>query len=191
MSQLPDSVRHLTTDIRKSYEDLIKSKRTEVGTDAPSSSANNRNSANKNEKIDDDDDDNQDEYDDDNEFENEDENGNEDKNKNKNENERQKDTKDRMRNARTVQESNIAALMPAAEEYDDENMFFWDVDNAVKRVLELKDENDNKKKEDFLSWKIKKDKEMKEKEEKDVSVSISSLYFIKVNSNVVTYLLYQ
>lgn len=176
MSQLPDSVRHLTTDIRKSYEDLIKSKRTEVGTDAPSSSANNRNSANKNEKIDDDDDDNQDEYDDDNEFENEDENGNEDKNKN--ENERQKDTKDRMRNAGTVKESNIAALMPAAEEYDDENMFFWDVDNAVKRVLDLKDENDNKKKEDFLSWKIKKDKEMKEKEEKDVSVSISSHYFI-------------
>ena len=165
-SQLPENVRNLTIDIRKSYEELIKSKKSEL-TPVPACRAIDSKSdkkivKNKDEKLNDNDEEKENEYDDDDEFENE--------------NEIESVHMDDDNNVQKREEENDALqtdidtkTLPV-ERYNGDDIFLWNADNAVKRVLELKDEKDVQKQNDFSLWKNKKDTEMREKEEKDVSI---------------------
>ena len=164
-SQLPENVRNLTIDIRKSYEELIKSKKSE-STPVPAyraidSKSDKKIVKNKDEKLNDNDEEKENEYDDDDEFENE--------------NEIESVHMDDDNNVQKREEENDALqtdidtkTLPV-ERYNGDDIFLWNADNAVKRVLELKDEKDVQKQNDFSLWKNKKDTEMREKEEKDVS----------------------
>ena len=165
-SQLPENVRNLTIDIRKSYEELIKSKKSE-STPVPAcraidSKSDKKMVKNKDEKLNDNDEEKENEYDDDDEFENE--------------NEIESVHMDDDNNVQKREEENDALqtdidtkTLPV-ERYNGDDIFLWNADNAVKRVLELKDEKDVQKQNDFSLWKNKKDTEMREKEEKDVSI---------------------
>ena len=165
-SQLPENIRNLTIDIRKSYEELIKSKKSEL-TPVPAyraidSKSDKKMVKNKDEKLNDNDEEKENEYDDDDEFENE--------------NEIESVHMDDDNNVQKREEENDALqtdidtkTLPV-ERYNGDDIFLWNADNAVKRVLELKDEKDVQKQNDFSLWKNKKDTEMREKEEKDVSI---------------------
>ena len=166
-SQLPENVRNLTIDIRKSYEELIKSKKSE-STPVPACRAIDSKSdkkivKNKDEKLNDNYEEKENEYDDDDEFENENENEIESVHMDDDNNVQKREQED------DAVQTNIDSKTLPVERYNGDDIFLWNADNAVKRVLELKDEKDVQKQNDFSLWKNKKDTEMREKEEKDVS----------------------
>ena len=173
MSQLPDNVKILAIDIRKSYEELIKSKKTEI--EGLLNNEKNERSVRKvvAPKLKDDDD-----YDD-NEFEKEDiENNKENNNKNNNKNEKniKNNNENHDENDDTV--NMRLSTMKLTDFLDTDDIFSWNEERAIKRVLELKDENEMKKQKDFLEWKIKKDLESREREEKEVH---RHLYYISIS----------
>ena len=150
MSQLPNNVKILAIDIRKSYEELIKSKKLndpKIDINSKSVRTNVRDS---------------DDYEDDTDFDN---NSDKDKKNNENENENSPDSK--FNENKINKFENAIGNIEKNENNDD--IFLWNEEKAVQRVLELKDENEIRKQKEFLRWKIKKDLEIKEQEEKDVS----------------------
>ena len=166
-------MRNLTVDIRKSYEELMKSKKTEstpvLACRSVDCTTKRKIIENKNTKTNDDDEEDEKEYEDDDEFENENDEEKEEENIRMNDNDDQK--REKEQDGDVMQTDFNPRILPV-ERYNGDDMFLWNVDNAVKRVLELKDEKDIQKQNDFSTWKNKKDAEKKEKEEKDVSTSI-------------------
>ena len=164
---MPENVRNLTIDIRKSYEELIKSKKSE-STPVPAyraidSKSDKKIAKNKDEELNDNDEEKENEYDDDDEFENENENEIESVHMDDDNNVQKREQEN------DAVQTNIDSKTLPVERYNGDDIFLWNADNAVKRVLELKDEKDVQKQNDFSLWKNKKDTEMREKEEKDVS----------------------
>ena len=176
-SQLPENVRNLTVDIRKSYEDLMKSKKTEsipvLACRSVDSTTKKKIIENKNTKTNDDDEENEKEYEDDDEFENENEEEKVSIHMNDDDDQKREEEQDG-----DVMQTDFNSTILPVERYNGDDMFLWNVDNAVKRVLELKDEKDIQKQNDFSTWKNKKDAEKKEKEEKDVSTLIHNYLII-------------
>lgn len=151
MSQLPNNVKILAIDIRKSYEELIKSKKLndpKIDINSKSVRTNVRDS---------------DDYEDDVDFDN-----NSDKEKKNNENEIE-NSPDSKFNENKINKFENATGNVEKNENNNDDIFLWNEEKAVQRVLELKDENEIRKQKEFLRWKIKKDLEIKEQEEKDVS----------------------
>ena len=151
MSQLPNNVKILAIDIRKSYEELIKSKKLndpKIDINSKSVRTNVRDS---------------DDYEDDVDFDN-----NSDKEKKNNENEIENSPDSKFNENKINQFENATGNVEKNENNNDD-IFLWNEEKAVQRVLELKDENEIRKQKEFLRWKIKKDLEIKEQEEKDVS----------------------